>query len=228
MGQCVVYQVTNTVNGKRYIGYTSKKLEERWEGHKKGAIKNSNVIFHKAIRKYGAENFVPEVLFVEESLAGAKETEILLILDRCPEYNMTFGGDGVQGYKYTDEDKQKIRRNTPVKRGEEHPMFGRKRPDTADRNRKNSGKPAWNKGLPSGQQPMFGRTHSEETKLKQSEVKLGKEFSYEHCDKLSASALRRANTEEGRQKVSEAGRKGAEIRWARYRASKAAQQDSEG
>jgi group I intron endonuclease len=224
----IVYQITNTVNNKRYIGYSENSLEDRWKGHLKRVRLKSKYKFHNAIRKYGAEVFVREVIYTEETLAGAKETEILAILDRNPEYNSTLGGDGVQGYKYTDEDREKIRQNTPVKRGEEHPMFGRKRPDTADRNRKNSGKPAWNKGLPSDQQPMFGRNHSEETKLKQSEVQLGKEFSDEHREKLSASASRRANTEEGRRNSSEAGRKGAEIRWARYRASKAAQQDSEG
>ena len=94
VGQFVVYQITNTSNGKRYIGYTSKTLHERWEGHVKDARLGSQTHFHSAIRKYGKEVFSLEVLFLENTSAEAKETEILMILDRSPEYNKTFGATG--------------------------------------------------------------------------------------------------------------------------------------
>jgi group I intron endonuclease len=98
----IVYQITNTVNGKRYIGYTRRSLNARWKGHLESAsrvrrAKQKPYRFANAINKYGRDAFVREVLFKEETVAGAKETEILLILDREPEYNMTLGGEGLSG-----------------------------------------------------------------------------------------------------------------------------------
>jgi hypothetical protein len=222
----IVYQITNTANNKSYIGYSEKSLDDRWKGHLKSVRLKSKYKFHNAIRKHGDEVFVREVIYTEETLAGAKETEILAILDRNPEYNSTLGGDGVQGYKYTDEDREKIRQNTPVKRGEEHPMFGRERPDVVERNKGRKGVKNPNMARKGERHPQFGKSRPEiiaAMLAAQPEV-----VSEETRAKQSASAKKRANTEEGRQNSSEAGQKGAEIRWARYRASKAAQQDSEG
>jgi group I intron endonuclease len=97
----VVYQITNTVNGKRYIGY-AKDAAIRWKRHKEAASrvrrgKQKPYAFANAINKYGNEVFVQEILFEEQTIDGAKEAEILTILDRDPEYNMTMGGDGLSG-----------------------------------------------------------------------------------------------------------------------------------
>jgi group I intron endonuclease len=98
----IVYQITNTVNGKRYIGHTRTTLKVRWDRHRESASrvrrgKQKPYRFANAINKHGHDAFVREVLFEEETLAGAKESEILLILDREPGYNMTLGGDGLSG-----------------------------------------------------------------------------------------------------------------------------------
>lgn len=223
----IVYQITNITNNKSYIGYTSKDLDDRWNSHVKRAKLKSKFKFHNAIRKHGAEVFVREVIYTEETLAGAKETEILAILDRNPEYNSTLGGDGTHGHPITEETREKIRRNTPVRRGEDHPLFGKSRPDVIERNKSRKGvnnpKCArfgkdnhWfgtggpMQGVTGLNHPMFGRTHSDETKAQQ-----------------SASAVARCQTEEGKSHQRSAGRKGAEVRWARYRAAKEAQKLSE-
>lgn len=109
-GSYSVYEVTNIVNNKSYIGYTSRPLLVRWNEHIRHAIKNINKgVFYKAIRKYGKNNFTIKTLFTEETLHGAKETEILLILDKCPEYNSTIGGDGTHGHLITEEGRRKLR-----------------------------------------------------------------------------------------------------------------------
>ena len=49
----VVYLILNMLNGKKYVGQTTKTVEERFRQHKrckKGLI-------GKAIRKYGKEKF---------------------------------------------------------------------------------------------------------------------------------------------------------------------------
>lgn len=189
LSQCLVYQVTNSVNGKRYIGYTSQSLSERWRGHVKSSRIGSKSHFHLAIKKHGQDSFKPEILFVEDSLAGAKETEILLILDRCPEYNKTMGGDGTTGHLVTDEAREKIRQNTPVRSGKDHPMYGRKRPDTAERNKNTVyTKERREKCKTLG---MLGKSHSEETKLKMSMSQKCKSVSEESRAKMSEAAKRR-------------------------------------
>lgn len=55
---CGVYKITNIVNGKFYIG-SSKEISKRWGCHRKA---KRNMIIHNAIRKYGIENFVFEIL----------------------------------------------------------------------------------------------------------------------------------------------------------------------
>lgn len=62
----VIYKVTNLINNKIYIGQTKRDAKIRWGEHLSSSFnKNSisyNVIFHKAIRKYGKENFKLEII----------------------------------------------------------------------------------------------------------------------------------------------------------------------
>lgn len=93
----IIYKATNQLNGKSYIGQTSRKLQQRInEHHKKASIENPRLLFHRAIRKYGKENFSWEVL-VETSHENANTEEINLILKfdtRVPNgYNIAKGGD---------------------------------------------------------------------------------------------------------------------------------------
>jgi group I intron endonuclease len=224
----IVYQITNTANGKRYVGYTSSSLEERWAGHlKRARLNKRKTKFQNAILKYGADVFVKQELFFEDTLEGAKETEILTILDRNTEYNSTLGGDGTTGHKVSDEARALIRKNTPVKRGEENPMFGRKRPDMAERNKSRKGIKNPNMARKGESNPMYGRSHSEATIQKMSSAKIGMLFSEETKAKQSASAIARCQTKEGKANARSAGRKGAEARWAKHRAAKLAVQNSE-
>lgn len=85
----MIYLITNTINGKRYIGKTSRTIEQRWYQHYKNAEYGHNTYLYKAIRKYGKEAFT-----VESLAEGLDEEEILLIAEHNPEYNMTRGGDG--------------------------------------------------------------------------------------------------------------------------------------
>jgi len=54
----MIYKITNTVNSKAYVGYSSN-VESRWEDHKKGY--GSKVVYD-AIQKYGLDNFTFEVI----------------------------------------------------------------------------------------------------------------------------------------------------------------------
>lgn len=107
----IVYKHICRVNGKSYIGFTSKKdldpdsidvhllLERRWNGHCYDAKSGSRLVFHKAIRKYGESAFEHEILDVCSSLEEAAEQEKRRIKEHDSTieghgYNMTKGGEG--------------------------------------------------------------------------------------------------------------------------------------
>lgn len=100
----IVYKATNLVNNKIYIGLTTGMLNDRKSKHKYDAEnKNSNSVFHKAIRKYGWDNFKWEVIDRTRSKRKLVEKEIYWIsqydslIENGNGYNMTLGGDGRLG-----------------------------------------------------------------------------------------------------------------------------------
>jgi group I intron endonuclease len=107
----IVYKVINKINNKVYIGQTSKTLEVRIKSHIKEANNNSNLLLHKAIRKYGIDNFTWEVIRYcsnRKELNDVEITEIALHKSIENGYNITKGGVGMLGYKHTDKTKSKI------------------------------------------------------------------------------------------------------------------------
>lgn len=106
-----VYQVTNKINGKRYIGHTTrKKIEYRINEHVSFANRGSNsVVFHKAIRKYGIDNFEITQLFYSEWNVESLAKEVELIAELKPEYNIALGGFGGDTFtNLPEEQKQKL------------------------------------------------------------------------------------------------------------------------
>jgi group I intron endonuclease len=63
-GRMVIYLVTNKINGKQYVGQTIRPLSERWRDHCR--LDRDNY-FHRAIHKYGKENFDIEVIDTAEN-----------------------------------------------------------------------------------------------------------------------------------------------------------------
>lgn len=103
------------ITGKAYVGYTSKSMEERWNEHVSLANDDRSTVkkraFQNAIKKYGKESFVHEVLIKDiEEHVDACENEIRLIEEhRTLEpngYNQTKGGDGV---KLNEEGRERHR-----------------------------------------------------------------------------------------------------------------------
>lgn len=89
----MIYIATNKINGKRYVGKTDTTLDKRWYKHNKDVEYGSQRHFHRAIRKYGKENFTFELL-EDCSSELNNEREVFWIAELKPEYNMTKGGDG--------------------------------------------------------------------------------------------------------------------------------------
>lgn len=102
----VIYKATCLITGKSYIGQT-KHFEIRKKQHLQA---KDNYIFHKALRKYGQENFKWEIL--EEcsyDLLNEKETYWIKFYNSYSNgYNSTLGGDDSSAL-------EKWRKNNPEK-----------------------------------------------------------------------------------------------------------------
>ena len=93
-----VYQITNLINNKLYIGITNNYIK-RWSNHR--CCNNPNIVISRAIKKYGAENFKFEILFQGLSIEEAEEKEIQLIAQKNTlvpyGYNVAKGGFHTNG-----------------------------------------------------------------------------------------------------------------------------------
>lgn len=129
----LVYQITNLVNGKIYIGkHTTKDPYDNYMG--------SGKLIIQAIKKYGLENFTKEILFcfTDEKEAFLKEEEIVTkeFIDRENTYNIVLGGIGMKsgeanpnfGKHFSKETREKLSNAAKKRCGENHPMYGKPSP----------------------------------------------------------------------------------------------------
>ena len=112
---CVIYKITNLIDGKVYVGQTRQKLKKRISHHKKH---NPHYLGH-AIKKHGWENFKVEILEECETPEKLNERETFWIKKlNCQSpngYNLTNGGDGLSGHPHTEKTRAKMSNNHPGK-----------------------------------------------------------------------------------------------------------------
>ena len=103
-------------NGKHYIGLTTTSLRQRQNEHKYFAKsgKHDNLVY-RAINKYDiVDTFELIEIDTADTLEELCEKEIGYIVKYNSHYidgfgyNMTYGGEGTNGYVYTKEDKLKM------------------------------------------------------------------------------------------------------------------------
>jgi len=162
-----IYIITNIINAKQYIGIT-KDIDKRWKEHKKA---EEDTYFYRAIRKYGAHNFVIKHFASSKDLESAFFIEKMLIKEHATRsplgYNSTDGGEGLSNP--SEEIRNKMRKaSTGVKRSDEtkkkHALawLGDKNPMKRDDIRKKRSE--YLKGrLANERNPFYGRKHSKET-----------------------------------------------------------------
>lgn len=151
-----VYQITNLINGKKYIGSSNKEPNENWSYYGSGKL------IKQAIEKHGKENFKKEILEETKKDARLVEQNYLKKVDAesNPEYyNMTNDAVGsnfhseegrlsvsekLTGRKLPKETREKISKNKTGIRFEngykERKDKGKPRPATQGRISPNKGK----------------------------------------------------------------------------------------
>lgn len=123
-----LYKHTSPSN-KCYIGITSQDPKHRWGDNGKNylIIKDDGSFKHpyfaNAILKYGWDNFNHEILYenLDEEEAQRLEKEYIAIYKQGGKsYNITDGGEGVSGYKFTPEQIKKLSQShTGIKQSSE-------------------------------------------------------------------------------------------------------------
>ena len=97
-----IYQITNDINGKIYIGKTEFSIEKRFKEHCDDAFRErcEKRPLYAAMRKYGIEHFHIELI---EETDNPEEREIFWIEQKQSfkyGYNATMGGDGKRYIDY--------------------------------------------------------------------------------------------------------------------------------
>lgn len=149
-----VYCHTNKINGKKYIGITSKNPPNlRWEN---GYGYRRNPHFWNAIELYGWDGFTHEILIDNLTEKESQEKEIELIKfyksnQRDYGYNIETGG---VGHPLSQETREKLSRShAGLHAGEKNNFYG--------------------VHMNGEENPFFGHKHSEESKRKMSEARSG-------------------------------------------------------
>lgn len=75
----IVYKITNLINGKSYIGMTSRSIEARFNSHLSAVRQGSKFRFHNAIRKYGVDCWEISILAENDDLDVIRSIEEQMI-----------------------------------------------------------------------------------------------------------------------------------------------------
>jgi hypothetical protein len=162
-----IYKTTNKINGKYYHGkHQTEILDDGYLG--------SGRLLQRAIKKYGSENFVKEILFIydNEQEMNDKEKELVEIGNHT--YNLCEGGKG--GFSYINREVM-----TTEKRKIYGYINGKKTKPKREGGLKNVslGLGIWNPIYKDKRsfwcsKAFLGKYHSESSKEKMREAKIGK------------------------------------------------------
>ena len=148
-----VYKITNTVNQKSYIGISIHNPEKRRGRITDHLAGRGNRILAYAVKKYGRSAFIYEILEANvfpELLSDLEKAYIKKFGTVAPSgYNLTHGGE--KNKVPSDETRRKQSKAHKGRKQSEETI--RKRTETLRRN-----------------PPMLGKTHSEATRRKLSEI----------------------------------------------------------
>jgi len=187
----IIYKIANKINGKSYIGQTTRTLEKRINRHLEDTKATSELPIHRAIRKYGIQSFAISIIDTtnsKEILSEKEEYWISYLNTKLPYgYNMTDGGEGGgahQGHKHSEISRKKLRDSH---QGPKPWLVGKRH--SKESNEKNRiahlGHIPWNKGKKG--------VYSDETRNRIKNTLTGRHLSEEHKYKIKIGLKKHYN-----------------------------------
>lgn len=176
-----IYEIKNTITGKRYIGSAAKTFKKRWNLHKWQLKKNNHHNSHlqNSWNKYGADNFEFKILeYVAPEFCTQRETWWIQLFGTDTielGYNLTSSGESILGFKHSQSTIEHLRE---INTGEKNPMWGK----TLSDERKQEIRAFFK-----GNTHTKGMLHTESTKQKMSLSHKEKLKSEEHKSKIKES-----------------------------------------
>lgn len=197
----IIYKATNQINGKVYIGQTIRTMQSRKNRHILDAYKNNDNYFHRAIKKYGVDNFKWEVICICPNINSLNEQEKYYIVrynSKNKGYNLKSGG--LNG-RHSKSSKNKIRLSML---GKKNHFYGKHHTkETKEKIRQDHlGKKLSKKTKKKISKAGIGRIVSKETRIKIGRFNSDKIVSDKTKDKLRNIALNMSD--ETKEKISEA------------------------
>ena len=218
-----IYLVTNHVTDKQYFGKTTRSIQERWREHQSQSESMETKLCF-AMRKYGIQSFTVDEFYQTSDVKHLSDMEqhfIKLYDTKENGYNMTDGGEGIIGYKHTQEALDKISAAHSGKvvseETRERVRQAKLLSDYTDSEETRQKKSESHKGLKHSAETrakmsgegngMYGKNHTKESKLKMSESQIG-----ENGTKRARKGWETRRAKHGEQKISESALKGWETR----------------
>lgn len=98
----VIYLLTNKINGKKYVGKSKNDIVKYWDEkyrRKSALMIQSNRAIKRALKKYGADNFLFEIIDDTSTTIEELNKKEIFYIEKYNSfgkngYNMTKGGDG--------------------------------------------------------------------------------------------------------------------------------------
>jgi len=185
-----LYRITNKINDKIYIGQSIDPIR-RWYEHKRSASSNSCMIISRAIKKYGNNVFIFEVIATCKTYEDANEIETLLVSQYnslVPNgYNVSLGGmNAPKSEAWKKIISQKAQERAPKTSEQMRDIAANRPEDYYDHFNGNQ----YAKGIKhtdEWKEMMSNRFHSEEEKLNISE---GLKKAYAEGRKVSATKIK--------------------------------------
>lgn len=125
-----IYETTNEINGKKYIGQSKLPF--------KGWYYGSSKIIINALKKYGKENFSIKILKIAKNKKQLNELEIKIIKERDATNSKQYynlheggrGGDTFSGKTHSKEVREKMRKAKKGKPSGRKGAYGKWDPET--------------------------------------------------------------------------------------------------